>query len=246
MTELAYMQQQRLYERDSEGYRSDCEFCRELEFEQSSFTDIYKDSMKSRVIYRTPNFSIIPTIGQIVKGYSLIISNKHCASIGSLRQEESQELELLMKVLERAFLKAYNKQSIFFEHGVPCDDKNRGGCGITHLHLHAVPLNDNVDLLNEISKDFNFKKIQSFYELRDMIYHDNAYILYINQNKEKFVAEQNNLPSQYMRCALAKIVGEELWDWRCFTLEDRLISSYSELLNAILDDKVSLSKDDIC
>lgn len=224
---------------DFESYKSDCEFCKELIGERSSFANIYRDVMNNRIIFSGDNFSIIPTIGQIVRGYLLLISNRHKTSIGSLRYNEMQELEKLMSSIERAFLKVYGKKTIFFEHGIPCDNNERGGCGISHLHLHALPLDDDIDLLDEVSKDFNLKRIKQLDELRDIIFNDKAYILYVNKNKDKFVAEVDKIPSQYMRFLLAKKIKHDEWDWRACDYEEKLIITYHDLIDIISKDKLA-------
>lgn len=207
----------------------ECEFCKELKGDESYFSNLYRKYIKSRVIIETPNFVVIPSIGQIVEGYLLIVSREHYTSVGALSTEKIQELEEVMRRIKKLFISIYDKKPIFFEHGVPCDDENRGGCGIYHLHVHAVPLENQMNLLKRISEDFSFKRIWSILELRDIISRNKSYLLYVNQKGEMWVAENDYFPSQYMRRILAKAIGEKVWDWRKFEREERLILTYHKL-----------------
>lgn len=211
----------------------DCDFCRELMGKNSYFQSLYWPTIKTRNIIGTPNFIVMPSIGQIVEGYLLIVSREHYTSIGLLPSEKIQELEELINKVRKLIISSYGKTPIFYEHGVPCEDGYEGGCGINHLHVHAVPLSNQTEILKTLSTGSNFRRISSITELGEIVTRSNPYLFIINEKGEKWVNEEDNFPSQYMRKVLANKNGASSWDWRAFGREELLIKTYYKLSRGI-------------
>jgi diadenosine tetraphosphate (Ap4A) HIT family hydrolase len=210
-----------------EQLQNECDLCNELEGKDCYFRAIYQQDMRERIIFRTTNFAVIPTIGQIVEGYVLILPFKHYTAIGALPDELYAELEALMDFTKKAIISTYGVKPIFFEHGVPYEGGESGGCGVYHMHLHVVPLNYEVNF--QASIPLPFKRIASLYQLQDIISEGRSYLLYIDQEGNKFLNDSDHIPSQYMRRKLAEVLGSKDWDWRSFQKEERLIMTYKKL-----------------
>lgn len=214
-----------------ETVSEECDLCNELNGKDCSFTKIYQNEMRSRVIFQTTNFAVIPTIGQIVEGHTLILPFKHYTSIGGLPAVRILELETLIEMVKDAIASSYGVQPLFFEHGTVGNGKESGGCGIYHMHLHAVPIPSAVNFQALIS--FPIKKIDSFFKLQEIISKGSSYLLYVDQASNKFVIENEHLPSQYMRKKLAEAIGSEDWDWKSCQREERLVLAYDRLSKAM-------------
>jgi diadenosine tetraphosphate (Ap4A) HIT family hydrolase len=210
----------------------ECDLCNELNGKDCRFTTIYQQHIRSRIIFQTSNFAVIPTIGQIVEGHILILPFKHYTSIGGLPCSEISELENLLNFVKGTILSSYGAQPVFFEHGTACESKESGGCGIYHMHLHTVPLPNGVDLQSSIGVPL--REIASLFELQAIISEGKSYLLYIDQANNKFVSENQRLPSQYMRKKLAEVLGSKYWDWRSYQREERLILTYNKLSKAMI------------
>ena len=206
-----------------------CDFCQEIRASTSYFSRLYSQYLNNRIIKETANFVIFPSIGQIVEGYVLIVSKQHFTSVSSLPVEQINELRFLVDSVGEAFKSIYHKAPIFFEHGVPGGSGQYGGCGIYHLHLHAVPVNSRINLLNSLTDEFAFKHLQTIDELCDFVKLNKPYLLYIDQNRNIVVAETQSIPSQYFRRILAKKLGCRIWDWKSYGIEPSLIETYSKL-----------------
>lgn len=209
----------------------DCDFCNELNGLDCYFLKLYKQQMKDRIILKSGNFAVLPTIGQITEGHVLILPFKHYTSIGGLPRAQISELDTLMNEIRKRIVSRYGVNPVFFEHGTVCEGKESGGCGIYHMHLHTVPLSNQIDFLKFV--DLPLRKIRSLFELRRIISKGRSYVLYVDQLNNMFVSEKEHLQSQYMRQKLAVALGLGNWDWRQSQKEERLILTYKRLLQTI-------------
>ena len=64
-----------------------CDFCDELSGgSENSFSRIYKRELESRVLFHSDEFAVIPSLGQIVEGYLLVLPIKHFKALGDLNK----------------------------------------------------------------------------------------------------------------------------------------------------------------
>lgn len=114
-----------------------CEYCQELQSpSESRFGRIYNGLIDSRIVLRTKNFVVMPTLGQIFKGSVLILPVAHVETLAALPAEQLTELEMLSaKVHDRSRMIGH---PVILEHG--STQEAAGSCGIYHAHLHVVPL----------------------------------------------------------------------------------------------------------
>lgn len=176
----------------------DCRLCREYQ-------------TKENVIFESDNFFVVPSIGQIVEGYLLICSKQHFISVSQFPQKLLPEFEEI-KSKVRDILTKYYIAPIFFEHG-PTAVNKKGGCCVEHAHLHAVPVN--VDILVDLLKNFQAKKIEDFSPLVQQLEKNIPYFYYENQAGGKYLFELSDpVSSQYLRQLVAvKINQKDKWDW---------------------------------
>ena len=99
---------------------------------------------KKKIYYKTKNFTVWLSVGQIVEGYSLIIPNDHYNCIGALPKELQEEYLSLKSLIRNKITEIYGK-CIFYEHG------RAGYCHVQpgeelcyHAHMHALPVNANL------------------------------------------------------------------------------------------------------
>src|SRR6266705_3229591 len=114
-----------------------CDLCDELSGGAASrFEGIYAHAPRSRILFRSERFVVIPSLGQIVGGYLLIVPTSHLMALGDISDASLGEFTVLSRSV-RAILEAEYESCVFFEHGARC--AAAGGCGVYHAHLHAVP-----------------------------------------------------------------------------------------------------------
>jgi diadenosine tetraphosphate (Ap4A) HIT family hydrolase len=204
-----------------------CDFCDEFsEGEENTFASIYKSDPKSRVLCGTPNFAVVPSLGQIVEGYLLIVPIKHYTAMADLPAELLGELSSLCLRVRNALSEVYGP-ALFFEHGIRGNQS--GGCGIDHAHMHAVPFTGVSEPIEELKKSHSLKLISGILEIDQQVAPNSPYVYYEQTNEQAWACEIDFIPSQYLRKILAESLGINSWDWRECGREQALITSLERL-----------------
>lgn len=193
-----------------------CQYCDEFE---SGSLEVRGQSLGNRVLFESDNFLVFPSLGQIVEGYLLIATKRHYIGLGEIPSELHQELEEVQEKVRTVLTNNYGTP-LFFEHG-PTSRSKKGGCCIEHAHIHAVPLQ--VDILDDITENFTYRKINDFNELKKQFARGVPYFFFEDNNRDRYLFEiPDVVPSQYIRQIIAHKIGKpERWDWRsCLGLEE--------------------------
>ncbi|MDD4877522.1 MAG: HIT family protein [Candidatus Nanoarchaeia archaeon] len=168
-----------------------------------------RKSLEKDLIAETKNFVVVPTLGQIVEGYSLIIPKKHVLCYGLLSEKMIDEYLELKEKVDKAVTSAYQKP-MYFEHGIV-------GQTVPHAHIHCVPTDR--DLLPALMlRNYSIKanrKINSEKDLKQVLHDFGPYYFYeCSGVKMAFDVNSHEGP---MRSALANALGTpELADWQSF------------------------------
>lgn len=202
-----------------------CEFCSEFSGESDSpFYSTYQGILEKRIVHSTEHFVVLPSIGQFVENYMLILPRRHMESLAEMNENETAEFKKIFHKL-KVSLTNFGKV-IAFEHGAK--KETGGGCGVYHAHLHIMPLNKDIDLFEFYKhKPVHFGSLKEAYLFLSSC---NEYLLSINSDNEIAAVDLTDFsgvyPSQYMR----KKISEKLnvnypWNWRLYKKpEERLIS----------------------
>ncbi len=195
-----------------------CELCDEIGGGTANcFHERYGDKLDCRIAASSRNFVIMPSLGQIVPGYVIILPKRHEISLARLTLGELRELGDVVDHV-RSILGNHYSAPVLFEHGMKSVDSNNG-CGVYHAHLHAAPLADSVGLIDSS----RFRRISGLEGLLDFA--ETSYLYFADQKGSHFVKMIEKLPSQWMRRALASAVGVQDWDWRQTGQEDELVET---------------------
>jgi len=209
-----------------------CEFCDEFSGgTRNSFVERYHDDHVDRTIVETSGFKVVPSLGHIVQGYLLLIPRDHCCALADLPAESLRELEQLKTMLVGSLRGKYGGY-VLFEHGARTE--NSGGCGISHAHLHAVPLPVEKDLLQTLRASFRHQQISGISGLRGAPA-DCSYLYYEDVRGGCYVFYPAYLPSQYMRRLIAERLGVENWDWRNRGREYSVLVTRAEVSRILRD-----------
>ena len=210
----------------------DCDFCNELNGKNTVFNEIYGDM--NRIIMNDKNFFMIPSLGQLRSGHILIINKKHKTAAAQLDEKELNELSSIIERLTQFYKEIYESDSIFFEHGMMTEEGGHGGCGISHLHIHALPINDD-ELQNFIAKikavsNYNCYQINSFKEIQNLSKEIITYLLVkASESSYMITTPRNEFPSQQLRKLLCECIGNEKWNWKeNLERESELVETYSK------------------
>jgi len=96
-------------------FEEECTFCNEFvgNLEKTLFYQVIGNKVRSRILKETNNFVVIPTVGQIIEGYLLIMPKKHYLSVGHLPDSFYPELESLYYETKNILIKYY-ASPVFF------------------------------------------------------------------------------------------------------------------------------------
>jgi diadenosine tetraphosphate (Ap4A) HIT family hydrolase len=153
---------------------------------------------------------VVPSLGQLVEGHLLIIPKQHGCALADLPPDALGELVRLKTTLVKAIRSHYGT-CVLFEHGARTETS--GGCGISHAHLHVVPLPAEKDPRALLEVSFRHHRVNGIADLAS-IEKDCPYLYYEDASGGSRVLYPAFLPSQYMRRVLAKALGNQNWDWR--------------------------------
>jgi diadenosine tetraphosphate (Ap4A) HIT family hydrolase len=204
-----------------------CDFCNELAGgRENSFGRLYGGQPERRVLFRSDNFAVIPSLGQIVEGYLLVLPIEHFKAVGDLPDHYLEEFVTVCQRVGQILEDQYGSY-IFFEHGTRSEGV--GGCGIYHAHLHAVPIPPTLDPVDTLKAKFPYKQMRDLAEIREQSVGMSAYIFYQDSNSRTYLFDTPNLVSQYMRRTLAALLSANDWDWRSAAREGRLLATLDHL-----------------
>lgn len=214
---------------NSKIYLDACVFCdsRITTFGNTpEFKRLLGDKITSRKIFETENFVVLPSVGQIVEGYLLIMPKPHFTSMANMDKTLFPELEHVYSEVDRILKSNYTKP-IFFEHGVCRSEYQYNGSCIDHAHIHAVPAP--VDVSDELAKKYKFTKIKKVSELGE-IAHDKNYLYVDNGSGNKFIFEANNIQSQLIRYLIAeKLNTPKKGDWFLYSGKEEMLATIKRL-----------------
>ncbi|MBI4676194.1 MAG: HIT domain-containing protein [Elusimicrobia bacterium] len=194
--------------------------------EGNLFAAMFQGHPRERIVRETDNFVVLPTIGQIVEGYLLVLPKAHCLSLGHIPKENYRELEMLKDETVAVLSRVYCRP-ILFEHGAVSATRKGGAC-VTHAHLHVVPAD--VDLLPRIDHRMPRRSLGGLSELKVQVERGIPYLFYETRGGDRFVFDACRLPSQYLRRLLAIEVGAEYkWDWKAHSGLQELTSVLQRL-----------------
>ncbi len=217
------------------GAAPNCDFCDEFSGGVvNSFFRLYGNTLNSRIIASSSHFNIIPTIGQIVEGYLLIVPKAHHRALADLPPDLLDELAYIVNAIHSAILARYGTY-IMFEHGTR--GQSSGGCGVMHAHMHVLPFAATNDPIDVVKGNYPCKTIESVDQMSEATTRS-SYLFYQDTSSNRYIFQTDYLPSQYVRQLLARALSSEAWDWRAAEQEPRLVTTitcFSSLLKTSVD-----------
>jgi len=204
-----------------------CDFCNELSgSSDNSFGRIYGTDQESRILFRSTSFAVIPSLGQILEGYLLVVPTKHFRAVGDLTNADLEELERICEMIGGILKNNYGPH-ILFEHGTRSEGE--GGCGIYHAHLHATPVGRASDPITVLKRRFPHTELHHLREIADRSANLRSYLFYQDSSAHSYLFDTGPLPSQYVRKLLTDALGENSWNWRTVEKEERLLATLKRL-----------------
>jgi diadenosine tetraphosphate (Ap4A) HIT family hydrolase len=216
-----------------------CDFCDELSGgTNNAFASTYSPGVACRSVLLTSSFRVFPTLGQIAEGHLLIVPSAHHGALGDLPLDPINELEYVVARVREALAATYGTRCVFFEHGTRGD--RAGGCGVYHAHLHAVPMRERQDPIDDLKAAHGLSEISDCRDLK-RIDPRRSYLYYEATDLKRYIACVDYLPSQYMRKIVSEAIGRSIWDWRLTGREREFESALARLSAYFGDDGIRRS-----
>ena len=210
------------------NHEATCTLCAEIS--GTVGPNLYRDlkapgAPESRIVLDSAAFIAMPSLGQIVDGYTILCSREHVPSIGAslFRAPVSELVEAIDQVRKRMKI-IYGKDVVLFEHG--CGKHNlQLGCGVNHAHLHIVPVAVDFSTDRRVSR-LNWLRCD-IHDLEAFAGSDSGYLFYTNPSGQGFAShETDGVPSQFFRQIVADLVLKpDEWDWRAFPYPERVATA---------------------
>src|SRR5205807_1611386 len=120
---------------------------------------------------------------------------------------------------------------VAFEHGARSE---RGGCGISHAHLHMVPVPKGNQFTDQLLGKHKFAQVARVAEIDDRV-GGSPYLYIESAAGSRYVATVGLIPSQYLRRCLAMSLGQPSWDWRQTGTEESVVVCSKRLTRAFAE-----------
>ncbi|MEY8849697.1 HIT family protein [Psychroserpens sp. XS_ASV72] len=167
-----------------------------------------------RIIAENKLFALIPSLGALNRGHSLICPKFHYRSIAEIPDVQFHEYEEFVNHVSLVLKNLYKKPIHFFEHGSnPNSDEIN--CTVDHAHLHVIPADVKIDF-NLLNNVYKWEKVNSHEDFKELV-KDKEYLYYRSPNDELYfsVAQSHKFESQYMRKVFANLLDRsDDWNWR--------------------------------
>jgi ATP adenylyltransferase len=167
-----------------------------------------------RILLESSSFAVIPSLGPLTSGHSLLCPKAHVRSFAQLSPAGEPEYLALKTGLRTALGEIYGPGVALFEHGM-ARTGDRVLCTVDHAHLHFVPVPQAFDL--GISGAPGWMAFDGSLAALHQLAGAGEYILYESPEGESWIltAEDRVLESQYMRRIIARHLGNTAsWNWR--------------------------------
>jgi len=146
-------------------------------------------------LYENETFVVLPSVGPLIEGQTIIAGKKHSLNLFSMTNEEKRDFYPIVKHAENIL----GGHILFAEHGTFL--KQKGGSCIDHTHIHVIPcygkyynILDSILSISEITVDI--KILENSSQL------DFPYILTFNLMGDYRLYEAYNAHSQMIRKAI--------------------------------------------
>ncbi len=179
-----------------------CTFCDRRMFEE-------------RLIAEDENFYFIATLGQITEGgYVLVVPKQHIECFGDVPQNKLRQVSVAVDRASLAIDLEYRSQHLIFEHG-------KIGQSIGHAHFHVLPIAKNLNIREQVRKDFPLAEIDQLQSSANFFARlsesdcKEPYLFWQEADGSSCVCWNPKAPSQYLRAVVASALGRpERADWR--------------------------------
>lgn len=191
-----------------------------------------------KVLYESNNFFVLPTFGEFITGYLLIIPKQHILSNAELCSYGLAEFNDVLNDIEYILKLTYGIDNVLvWENGTGSSGTSKAKDSIVHSHVHVAPSLLTSDSIARLSQ-FPFENIT----LQTLTkYRDNSYLLIRSPDKVNWIIADSSklyVPRQYIRQLLAEENGYldgDFWNWRTHLFSELMHQTEVDIKSALIN-----------
>jgi diadenosine tetraphosphate (Ap4A) HIT family hydrolase len=165
-----------------------------------------------RIMLESDAFAVIPSLGPLVAGHSLLCPKSHVRSFASLDRRLHREYQEIKETLKAALRDRYRRTVHLFEHGMAAAG-TRVVCTVDHAHMHFLPLPEAFDA----AVDGAWTTFDGSLTALSTLSGGDEYVFYETPAglSRLLSSRDRSVESQYMRKIIADALGHgDQWNWR--------------------------------
>jgi hypothetical protein len=146
----------------------------------------------------------------------MIIPKQHYKAMAQCEPGTLPELVKLTGQVKEALERVFHLPPLLFEHGIGRNEV--GGCGISHAHLHMVPLGKRqcAQALDAVAGYYELGISADLGATLLRVSPCHSYLLVGTQLSSMYVVHPVDVASQYIRKIVSEVTGASSWNWREF------------------------------
>jgi diadenosine tetraphosphate (Ap4A) HIT family hydrolase len=202
-----------------------CRICESLTAKTRGTPELH-----NHVLFESPNFVVIPSLGALVEGWTLLVPKRHALCFGAVNAMYDQEWQTLLHTVIQHTACCWGRV-VVFEHG-PAVPNTSVGCGVDHAHLHIVPTSADLILgaSQVLSQSISWRPSFSPGDLRTAHGKGMSYLFVEQVGEQRAIVTADKFPSQVFRRLIANHIGTpSLFDWRSQTGTENIRATISKL-----------------
>ena len=195
-----------------------CEFCEEF----------HNPSPKTnRILWEDDNFVVLPSIGSLTPGYTLLMPKRHVRSFADLPHDELISALAIVEQTRDVIEQAYGPV-IVAEHGPGAPGARSSAC-CDHAHWHLIPSNPHAVTAGYEHAGGAPISLRTITDLRT--WSGTSYLFLSPLKYVYFLWEQtDSFGSQFVRRVCARTYGiEDLYDWALFPFRENMLITKQRL-----------------
>lgn len=171
-------------------------------------------SKKETLLYESENFFVCSAVGQMgIEGYVHICTKKHISCYGMVPKNFDKEFFKIKQKVSQVLGDHYGISPVFFENGPSKKNPSRKNQRIAHVHIHAIPIDVDTDVLfGDIGEWIVF---YDYSRIRDLVEVQSSYFWLENRDGiKKYIPIPLNFRPGILREKISKYRGVQSSDWR--------------------------------
>jgi diadenosine tetraphosphate (Ap4A) HIT family hydrolase len=196
-----------------------CPFCSGSRFQLNRQIGL---KASSAILWGSDDVYAIPDIAPLADGHLLLATTRHLPCWGAHPNPDLISAE--KQRVRRLFRTAFDRPTVFLEHGPACE-KGAGAC-IDHAHLHCLPCVPSLQCLRqEVERYLGPGELATQRGIQQLYREGRSYLFLEEGTGEGWVFPRPSAPRQLFRQILASMLSVSTWQWgeRCRQPEARSV-----------------------